>query len=670
MFVFTFGGLVACSTDSEIDENSLSEQVVVDILQSSVTIDVFEQTELSVYVKNTDEKLVWESSDTSVAIIDEQGKLFTKKQGTTTIIAKIGDISDSCYINVVSSGTVPVLHLNDTEVDIFLGGKFLIEPIITYKGKVAEGATVQYEILSGNDLITLTDGLVTGTAYGTAIIKLSAEWNDVESISMQETLSVTVKPLITSIVEQREFTLYTAEELGGINYQKSAMLDAKVYENGSEKTVEWYIEEGSDIVTLDGSVVTAVEEGEAKLKYSCQVGDGTYFEGFVNVSVKTPSIEHPQTLYVPRYNGIIIDKTANEGKGSYEWKKNSAYDFTTMIFGDDNNKAVVKVRDISSGEVISNADGTVNISQFPASYDNQVQWAIYSNEYVVNANVVIVDHIISTEEEFTGFMPLIKDGHIVLGSDIDFTSWSGDKWGEYNKRNGAPLYRYCAYISNLLIYPLGGRTGEYANLEITVPSGPFMGTFDGLGHTIKGINLYNSGLFQSVKNATIKNLRYEVGYLHGTSGLITQNISQGNFTMQNVYVKFDLANKNEGSTVASLTHGTNDTITLENCVFDIYDTGASDTSFQKWGMISAHTSISKAIALDNTYFVYNGNGERNPSICVGASSENEIAFSEKYGSVVFATRNEYLYYLKSTSGSLEGFNGYWNISTGEPVWEN
>ena len=173
MFVFAFGGLVSCSTDSEIDENSLSEQVVVDILQSSVTIDVFEQTELSVYVKNTDEKLVWESSDTSVAIIDEQGKIFTKKQGTTTIIAKIGDISDSCYINVVSSGTVPVLHLNDTEVDIFLGGKFLIEPVITYKGKVAEGATVQYEILSGNDLITLTDGLVIGTAYGTAIIKLS-----------------------------------------------------------------------------------------------------------------------------------------------------------------------------------------------------------------------------------------------------------------------------------------------------------------------------------------------------------------------------------------------------------------------------------------------------------------------------------------------------------------
>ncbi|MBQ8658365.1 MAG: Ig-like domain-containing protein [Clostridia bacterium] len=669
-----FGSLVACGENQNGNNGNnggeTPKPVSVDILQSGATLDLFEGTELSVQVKNSTEKAKWESSDSTIATVDEDdGAVYALKEGTVTITAKVGEIFDTCVINVVSSGSVPMLSLGNEAVDIFLNGKFQIQPVVSYKGEAVDGAKVTFSVLSGADKVSVSgDGLVTGNAYGTATIKAIASWNGVQSLSMESVLTVAVKPLVTSTVSAQELTLYTAEELAGVEYQKTAALEAKVFENGTEKSVSWSVAEGEEFVSLEGGNVTAVAEGEAKIKYSATVGDGDTFEGYVTVSVIMPAVELEETLYVARYDGIVIDKEANEGKGAYEWKKNSAFVFAAdTVFGANSGKTVVKVVDTESGEVISDENGGVDISAYTASDSKVKSWKIYSDEYAVFANVKVADHMISTAEEFMGFMPLIKDGYTVLGADIDFTGFS---YGEYNSRNSAtsPLYMYCAYLSGLRIYPLGGRTGEYSSLQILAGKDAFMGTLDGLGHTVKGIAIGYGGIFQLVKNATIRNLGWEVAKMTGSGGLITQQISGGNFTVENVYVKFDLANKAEASTEACFTHGTNDTITLKNCVFDIYDTGASDASFAKWGMISANTGVITTIVLDHTYFVYNGDGTRTPTICVGATEANEAAYEEKYGKFVFATRAEYLDYLKNTANSLDGFNGYWNTSTGEPVF--
>ena len=55
---------------------------------------------------DSDEKTVtWSSSNASVATVDENGKIVVKATGSTTITAKIGDVSTTCKIDSVSQAS-------------------------------------------------------------------------------------------------------------------------------------------------------------------------------------------------------------------------------------------------------------------------------------------------------------------------------------------------------------------------------------------------------------------------------------------------------------------------------------------------------------------------------------------------------------------------------------
>ena len=73
----------------------------IDIEESSITIKYKDSTDLNViYVPGHD--IVYESSNTNVAIVDSNGKVTAVGKGTATITASIPDLgaSDSCTVNV------------------------------------------------------------------------------------------------------------------------------------------------------------------------------------------------------------------------------------------------------------------------------------------------------------------------------------------------------------------------------------------------------------------------------------------------------------------------------------------------------------------------------------------------------------------------------------------
>ena len=94
--------LIGCSNNNPPEAPLVFEKL--DIQKDKVTLTTGDEQDLSLIVKANkeeyDEKVVWTSSDPSVATVDEHGHIVAIKVGTTTITAKIGDLVDTCLVTV------------------------------------------------------------------------------------------------------------------------------------------------------------------------------------------------------------------------------------------------------------------------------------------------------------------------------------------------------------------------------------------------------------------------------------------------------------------------------------------------------------------------------------------------------------------------------------------
>ena len=94
--------LVGCKGNNTPEAPLVFEKL--DIQKDKVTLTTGDELDLDFIVKaNKDEfeeKVVWTSSDPSVATVDENGKVKAIKVGTAVITAKIGELTDICNVTV------------------------------------------------------------------------------------------------------------------------------------------------------------------------------------------------------------------------------------------------------------------------------------------------------------------------------------------------------------------------------------------------------------------------------------------------------------------------------------------------------------------------------------------------------------------------------------------
>jgi uncharacterized protein YjdB len=116
---------------------------------------------------STDATIVWESSDTKVATVDDEGKVIAKAAGSAIIMARLGTGAVAyCKVNV----TLPVngLILNFTDKTIYIGEKFKLKVSVNPSTATDLGVTWKS---SNTSIATINeDGEVTGIAGGTAVI--------------------------------------------------------------------------------------------------------------------------------------------------------------------------------------------------------------------------------------------------------------------------------------------------------------------------------------------------------------------------------------------------------------------------------------------------------------------------------------------------------------------
>ncbi len=243
--------------------NRIIEANSIKINKSSTTIIEGGSETLNVIfnpTNTTNKTLTWESSNSSVASVDQNGKVSAKSAGSATITAiSSNNKTSSCTVNV-SKKTINVtsIKLNNTSLTLEINDK----RSLTYEITPSDATNQNVTWVSSNSAVVSVDnkGNITALKSGSAVIT-------VKSVDGSKTsqCNVTVKePLkVTGIeISIRNMTLNIGETYN-LNYT--------IKPDGANSKVTWSSSDNS-IISVDNGKIKALKEGSAKITVKTEEG--------------------------------------------------------------------------------------------------------------------------------------------------------------------------------------------------------------------------------------------------------------------------------------------------------------------------------------------------------------------------------------------------------------
>ena len=238
------------------------ESVTLD--KSSLELTEGETATLTATVKPdnaTNKTVTWTSSSSSIATVDQNGKITAVSEGTATITAKAGDKTATCSVTV-KKNTVAVesVTLDKSSLELTEGETATLTA--TVKPDNATNKTVTWSSDKTSVATVDANGKVTAVAEGTATITAKAG-------DKTATCSVTVKK---NVIAVESVTLDITSTI--LNTGETLTLTATVKpDNATDKTVTWS-SSNSSVATVDANgKVTAVAQGTAIV--TAKAGDKT-----------------------------------------------------------------------------------------------------------------------------------------------------------------------------------------------------------------------------------------------------------------------------------------------------------------------------------------------------------------------------------------------------------
>lgn len=219
----------------------------------------------------TEKTILWESNNTSIATVDNDGKITAVEAGSAIIMARTA-LGETAYCNVTVVEEIESLELNYTAKTVTKGKTFKLKAMIKPEG--ATDRTVVWTS-SNNSVATVSaSGVVKGIKGGVAIIYCKTRAGDFTASCL-----VTVKELATSIKLNK-----TSYKLGVGN---TVTLKATVTTTSStNKTVKWRSTNTSVATVSSTGRVTGKKLGTCKIIATAQ--DGSKVTASCNIRVVIP----------------------------------------------------------------------------------------------------------------------------------------------------------------------------------------------------------------------------------------------------------------------------------------------------------------------------------------------------------------------------------------------
>ena len=354
------------------------------ISQNNVTMKVGSTFLVQVEVTPTDAKvdnLVYESSDTTVATVDEYGYVSAKAIGTTTITAKTSDgrLSSSIEVTVTKDGMVEINPTSLMLYGIKTGLTIGTTSEIVYD-LLPDSATNRKLTWSSSNpsIATVKDGVVTGLKEGKCTITATTENNISSSIDITvESNRVPVDSIIfngNSIINMK---------VGGTKQLNYTILP----NNATNKRVT-YTTSNSSVVYVDSSgILRAMSAGDALITITTDDGNKKV-EILVEVVDSNSSSGGSSGSSGSSGSGDSGSGSSSSGESSESGgSSSSSYSDSTDSCGVDS----IIIKSNQTGAVVSNI-GFANAKAFTkgsagllvTKYDSCVKSALYTVSYSQN----------------------------------------------------------------------------------------------------------------------------------------------------------------------------------------------------------------------------------------------------------------------------------------------
>ena len=178
-----------------------SEETPTDKTTISLNVNAYALTEDETFTiavtTNSTDVIKWTSSSPEVASVSSQGRVIAKTAGETTITATVGNVSDSCRVQVVADNAQATIKLAQTTLRLSAAsGAMQIQGTVVgvdSQQTLAEaGAT--YETDNASVATVSADGTVTPMSVGSTLVFVSAN-------GRTKTVSVEVYTMLVSTAE-------------------------------------------------------------------------------------------------------------------------------------------------------------------------------------------------------------------------------------------------------------------------------------------------------------------------------------------------------------------------------------------------------------------------------------------------------------------------------------
>jgi len=291
----------------------------------------------------TDKAVVWESSDTRVATVEESGLVTAVGAGTAYITCRAvkSDVSVSCSITVYQQ--VTEIQLNYEKLTVRKGS------VLWLYAQVVPDTAINQEVIwtSSNPEVATVDeyGQITALASGVTEITVTSV-----DTGAKDTCVLTVSESVTGItLNVRHMTI----EIG----EKFVLIPTVRPVEAEDKSVTWFSSDTNVAVVDQNGVVTGIRGGTTVIV--CQTVDrGLIASCTITVNEYITDIKFAEDeIYIPKgelktLNLIVTPNTATNK--NFEWKSQDesilTVDSSGMVYGVDYGTVIVTVSTTDGSE--------------------------------------------------------------------------------------------------------------------------------------------------------------------------------------------------------------------------------------------------------------------------------------------------------------------------------